>query len=78
MRNLLDFNKSLSPRMYIIGLPMSNLYQLSQCKTSITILKLNNKIHAVPAPLKDTPYIQKLYFGPSDYHIKTHKNCLLA
>ena len=24
----------------------------------------------VPAPLKGAPYIQKLFFGPSDYHIK--------
>ena len=32
----------------------------------------------VPEPLKGAPYIQKLFFGPLDYHIKTHKNCLLA
>ena len=27
-------------------------------------------IHTVPAPLKGAPYIQKLFFGPLDYHIK--------
>ena len=25
----------------------------------------------VPAPLKGAPYIQKSFFGPSDYHIKS-------
>ena len=29
-----------------------------------------NFANTVPAPLKGAPYIQKLFFLPSDYHIK--------
>ena len=32
----------------------------------------------VPSPLKGAPYIQKLFFGASDYQKKSHKNCRLA
>ena len=30
----------------------------------------SSNIATVPAPLKGAPYIQKLFFGPLDYHIK--------
>ena len=35
-------------------------------------------LNTVPAPLKGTPYIQELFFGPLHYHMKIHKIWVLA